>query len=128
MSLMRLTRRLRAERPDQGLSLTHLAVLGTLDRHGPMTLGELAAMEKVQPPSMTRTAGSLEERGLVERLPSPTDKRQVLVQISREGRCLLREDRRRRDAWLAGRLESLTADERAALAVVAPILDRLAQS
>lgn len=128
MSVMRLTRRLRAERPDQGLTLTQLAVLGTLDRHGPLTLGELAACEKVQPPSMTRTASSLEERGLVERLPSSTDKRQVRVQISRSGLALLREDRRRREAWLAGQLDGLSAEERALLAAAAPIIDRLAQS
>jgi DNA-binding MarR family transcriptional regulator len=128
VSLMRLTRRLRQQRDDEGLTLTQLSVLGTLDRHGSMTLGELAAYEKVQPPSMTRTAAALEGRGLVTRLPHAGDKRQVLVQISSAGLTLLHEDRRRREAWLAGRLEQLTADERALLQAVAPLLDRLAQS
>jgi DNA-binding MarR family transcriptional regulator len=128
VSLMRLTRRLRQQRGDEGLTLTQLSVLGTLDRHGSMTLGELAAFEKVQPPSMTRTAAALEGRGLVTRLPHASDKRQVLVQISSTGLTLLQDDRRRREAWLAGRLEHLTPEERALLQAVAPILDRLAQS
>ncbi|MDQ1486658.1 MAG: hypothetical protein QOJ62_2351 [Actinomycetota bacterium] len=128
VSLMRVARRLRSERVDEGLTLTQLSVLGSLERHGAMTLGELAAHEKVQPPSMTRTTAALEERGLVTRLAHPTDGRQVLVDVSDAGRALLREDRRRREAWLAGRLENLTSVERALLHEVAPLLDRLAQS
>jgi DNA-binding MarR family transcriptional regulator len=128
VSLMRITRRLRVERPDQGLTLTQLAVLGTLDRHGALTLGELAAHEKVQPPSMTRTTAALEAAGLVTRVTDPADRRQVMVQMSRAGLSLLYDDRRRREAWLAERLEQLTAEERELLHEVAPLLDRLAQS
>jgi DNA-binding MarR family transcriptional regulator len=128
VSLMRLARRLRAERLDEGLTPTQLAVLGTLDRHGPMTLGELAAHEKVQPPSMTRTTAILEERGLLTRAAQEVDRRQVRIAIGDAGLALLREDRKRRDAWLAGRFDQLTSDERALLHQVAPLLDRLAQS
>jgi DNA-binding MarR family transcriptional regulator len=128
VSLMRLGRRLRLERPDEGPTPTQLAVLGTLERHGPMTLGELAAHEKVQPPSMTRTTATLVERGLLTRVTAPTDRRQVQIAISDAGLALLREDRKRRDAWLAGRFDKLTSDERALLHQVAPLLDRLAQS
>jgi len=128
VSLMRLARRLRAERLDEGLTPTQLAVLGSLDRHGPMTLGELAAHEKVQPPSMTRTTAILEERGLLTRVTEAVDRRQLRIAISTAGLALLREDRKRRDAWLAGRFEQLTSDERALLHQVAPLLDRLAQS
>jgi DNA-binding MarR family transcriptional regulator len=128
VSLMRLARRLRAERLDEGLTPTQLAVLGTLDRHGPMTLGELAAHEKVQPPSMTRTTAILDERGLLTRVSPEVDRRQVRIAISDAGLALLREDRKRRDAWLAGRFDQLTSDERALLHQVAPLLDRLAQS
>jgi DNA-binding MarR family transcriptional regulator len=127
VSLMRLTRRMRAERTD-GLTLTQLSVLGTLDRHSAMTLGELAAHEKVRPPSMTRTTAALEELGLVTRVGDSSDRRQVLVQISPAGLTLLGEDRRRRDIWLAGRLEQMTVEERALLHAVAPLLDRLGQS
>jgi DNA-binding MarR family transcriptional regulator len=128
VSLMRLARRLRAERADKGLTLTQLSVLGTLDRHGAMTLGELAAHEKVQPPSMTRTTAALEERGLITRVSSAVDRRMVLIGISAEGLALLRADRKLREAWLAGRFEQLTVDERRLLHAVAPLLDRLAQS
>jgi DNA-binding MarR family transcriptional regulator len=93
-----------------------------------MTLGELAAHEKVQPPSMTRTTAILEERGLLTRAAQEADRRQVLIAIGDAGLALLREDRKRRDAWLAGRFDQLTSDERALLHQVAPLLDRLAQS
>ena len=129
VSLMRLARRLRAERLDEGLTPTQLAVLGTLDRHGPMTLGELAAHEKVQPPSMTRTTATLDERGLLTRVNRrPSTAARCGSRSATAGLALLREDRKRRDAWLAARFDQLTSDERALLHQVAPLLDRLAQS
>ena len=128
IALMRITRRLRAERPDENVTLTQLAVLGSLERCGPMNLAQLAARERVQPPSMTRTTAGLEERGLVARRADPADKRHVVFDLTDAGRTLLREDRRRREAWLAGKLEGLTAEERELLHAVAPLLDRLAGS
>ncbi len=127
-SVMRLARRLRAERADSSLTLNQLATLATLDRHGPLTPGALAAHERVQPPSMTRILGALEERGLVERARHASDGRQQVVSLTDEALRMLREDRRRRDAWLACRLAELTPDERAALYAAAPVLDRLAGS
>lgn len=128
LSVMRLARRLRAERQDLSLTLTQLATLATLERHGALTPRALAEHEKVQPPSMTRILAALEERGLVRRAPHPTDGRQQVVSITEESLAMLAEDRRRRDAWLAQRLGELTADERAALRAAAPLLERLAQS
>lgn len=125
---MRVVRRLRAQRPDHGLTLTQLATLGTLERCGPLRIGDLAAREKVQPPSMTRTIDVLEDRGLVERRGDPSDRRQVTVTISPRGRELLKEDRKRREQWLAARLAELEPDERAILAASVPILDRIARS
>ncbi len=126
LSVMRLRRRLAHERhPDNELSIGAMAVLGCLHRHGEMTVGELAATERVQPPSMTRTVNCLEEGGYVARRPHATDGRQVLVVISEHGTETLFADRARRDAWLARRLRELTADERAVLRKAAPILDRL---
>jgi DNA-binding MarR family transcriptional regulator len=93
-----------------------------------MNLAQLAAKERVQPPSMTRTTAGLEGRGLVTRHADPADRRHVVFDLSDDGRRLLREDRRRREAWLAGQLESLTAEERELLHAVAPLLDRLATS
>lgn len=127
ISVMRLARRLRAHRLDSGLSLTQLAALATLDRHGAMSPGELAEHERVQPPSMTRVIALLEGRGLVTRVPHPTDGRQRIVTATPEGRGLLREDRRRREAWLACRLAELDAEERAVLRAAAPVLERLGQ-
>ena len=128
MSSMRLARRLRGERADSGLPLTLLAALATLDRHGPLTPSELAAHEKVRPPSMTRVLATLEADGLVTRTPHPSDGRQVLVSVSEAAHALLESDRRRRDVWLAQRLGELSAQERAALRAAAPVLEKLAQA
>jgi DNA-binding MarR family transcriptional regulator len=126
-SVMRLSRRLRIERASTDLSLNQLAVLGTLSRHGPLSVGELAAAERVQPPSMTRTVNSLCDLGLARREPHASDRRQVVVHLTDAARTVLDEDRRRRDAWLARRLAELTPEERRCLRQVAPILERLAQ-
>jgi len=127
MSVMRLARRLRAHRLDSGLSLTQLAALATLERHGAMTPRELADHEKVQPPSVTRVIAELEGRKLATRTPHPTDRRQHIVAPTPAGRALLREDRRRREVWLARQLAALTPDERAVLRAAAPVLERLGQ-
>jgi DNA-binding MarR family transcriptional regulator len=127
-TVMRLARRLRRMRADNALSLGQLAALGTLDRHGPMTPGELAEHERVQPPSMTRIVKDLEAAGLVERTAHPTDGRQVVVTVTAAGSALLREDRREREAWLAQRLRDLTPAEREALRAAADVLDRLGRS
>jgi DNA-binding MarR family transcriptional regulator len=126
MGVMRLARRLRLERSESGLTLTQMSALGTLNRHGPCTPGELAAYEKVQPPSMTRVLARLEERGLVARAAHPTDRRQVLVALTDVARAVLTEDRRRREAWLVAHLADLSAAEREALRVAIPVLERLA--
>jgi DNA-binding MarR family transcriptional regulator len=125
VSVMRLSRRLRHERPDFGLTLTQIATLATIERHGPMTPREAAEHERVQPPSMTRVLSNLEERGLIDRTAHPSDGRQQLVSLTRPGKDLLREDRRRRDAWLALRLAELTVEEREVLHRAAPIIDRI---
>lgn len=125
VSVMRLSRRLRFERPDSGLSLTQLSALGTLDRHGPLTPRELADHEKVQPPSMTRVLSGLEERGLIDRTPHESDGRQHRVSLTRQGTDLLREDRRRREEWLACRLAELTPEEREVLRAATVLLERI---
>ncbi|WP_241251106.1 MarR family transcriptional regulator [Candidatus Protofrankia californiensis] len=127
LSVMRLSRRMRQERSNT-LTPTQIATLATLKRHGSMTLGELAAHERVQPPSMTRVVAHLAEAGLVARSAHPSDGRQVIAGITEAGIDLLEADRRRRDEWLAERLASLSPDEMAALERAAPILDTLAGS
>jgi DNA-binding MarR family transcriptional regulator len=128
LGVMRLRRRLAGERhPDNELSINQMGVLGVLARRGTMTVGELAAAEKVQPPSMTRTVNCLEGSGDVRKRPHDTDGRQVVVELSEQGRDRVLADRARRDAWLAQRLRELTPEERAVLRQAAPILDRLAR-
>lgn len=129
VGVMRLARRLRNERdPENPLSTSQVSVLGVLFRHGEQTVGQLAAHERVQPPSMTRTVNSLAESGYVVRRASETDGRAVLVDLSEQGRETLLADRRRRDAWLARELKTLTPDERDLLRKVAPLIERLAGS
>lgn len=128
IAVMRLARRLRRERADDSLTTTQLSALATVDRRGAISLGELAALEYVQPPSMTRVVASLETLDLVRRAAHPTDGRQVLLEVTLAGRHLLVVDRARREAWLCRRLRDLTADERGTLRAAAEIIERLAQS
>jgi DNA-binding MarR family transcriptional regulator len=131
ISVSRLARRLRAERLarlEPELSDTQLAALAALERHGTMTPGELAEHEKVQPPSMTRVIAVLEDRSLVMRAPHATDRRQVMLTATDQGRDLVQQSRRLREAWLAQRLRELSPAERATLRAAAPILEKLSQS
>ncbi len=130
ISVARLSRRLRSERDPENelLPVSQLSVLGSLFRHGECTIGELAALERVQPPSMTRTVTGLESGGYVLRRRGETDGRQVVVALSPKGVETLAADRRRRDAWLAQRLRELSVEERTVLRAAAPIIERLAQT
>jgi DNA-binding MarR family transcriptional regulator len=101
--------------------------MGTLRKKGPMSAGELAACERVQPPSMTKVLASLEAKGLVRRDAHPTDRRQAIIVLTDAGVRLLESERRQRDAWLSQRLAQLTPDERALLRDVIPVLDKLAE-
>src|SRR5215212_12112932 len=112
VALMKSVRRLRAEKSDADLTDGQYSVLAVLDRLGPKTPGEIAAHERVQPPSMTRTVAALAELGLVTRTEHPADRRQVLVALTQTGTATVRETRRRRDAWLARRLAALPPTER----------------
>ncbi len=125
---MRLARRLRVERGSADLTLSQLAALGSLELHGECTVGELAHIERVKPPSMTRIANSLVDAGLMVRRPHDVDGRQVVVDLTDAARELLIDNRRRRTAWLAMRLAELTDDERDVLRHAAPLLNRLALS
>jgi DNA-binding MarR family transcriptional regulator len=110
LAVVRLTRHLRGRRTDSRVSLTQLSAMSTLSQDGAMTPGALAAREKVQPPSMTRVIASLNDLGLVERTPHPTDGRQIIVDLSESGRALLRDEAQAREAWLTERLQQLDQD------------------
>jgi DNA-binding MarR family transcriptional regulator len=126
-ALLRLTRIVRNQRVDMSVTLTQLSAMATLQKKGSMSAGELANCERVQPPSMTKVLANLEERGLVQRDVHPTDRRQAIIAITDAGIALLDSERRSRDAWLTRRLATLTAEERALLQRVVPILDKLAE-
>jgi DNA-binding MarR family transcriptional regulator len=126
LAVMRFSRRLRHQRVDTSVTLTHLAALSTLKRHGPMSPGELAGHERVQPPSMTRVVVALEGMGLVTRTPHPTDGRQVVIELTPAAEELLTAEAQAREAWLTGRLDELTDDERAVLEEAARIMEKLA--
>ena len=126
LSVMRFSRRLRSQRVNTAVTLTHLAALSTLKRHGPMSPGELAGHERVQPPSMTRVVVALEGLGLVTRTPHPTDGRQVIIELTPAADELLAAEARAREAWLTGHLQELSPEERAVLREAAVIMDKLA--
>src|SRR5574341_2207842 len=84
LAVTRLARRLR-QQTDVDASPTQVAVLSTIERRGPISLGDLAARERVRPPTVTAAVGRLEERGLVVRHPDPDDRRVVRVEITAAG-------------------------------------------
>ena len=128
VSVMRLRRRLANERdPGNDLSINSMAVLGSLFRHGDLTVGELAALERVQPPSMTRKVNGLEAGGYVVRRPHESDGRVVVVSLTDRGRQRVVADRRQRDEWLARQLRDLTPAERDVLRAAAPIIQSLSE-
>jgi len=126
-SVARLNRRLRQERQSE-LTPTQLSVLGLIRKLGASTPSAIAAHERVRPPSITRTLGSLIDEGLILRDPHPDDGRQVLVSVSGKGEAVLAEERMRRNEWLSGRLAALDPADRATLRKAAALLEELAAS
>jgi DNA-binding MarR family transcriptional regulator len=126
--VLKLARRIRAQRGDEGMSDTQLSVLFMLERHGERTLGELAEHERVAPPSMTRTVNALVAAGYVSREQSELDGRKLRLNLTPAGIDLIAETRRRRNAWFSERLAELTSDEQRQLADISGVLRQLADS
>ena len=124
LSATRLARRLRQE-ADAGLTPSQLSALAVIEREGPLTLGALADQEKVAPPSITKVVAKLESIGLVARAVDPGDRRFVRVAVTAAGRALLEDSRRRKTAWLTGRIRELGPGEREQLAAALDVLDAL---
>jgi DNA-binding MarR family transcriptional regulator len=124
MAITRLARQLRQQAGDD-LTPTMRAAVGTIARSGPLTLGELAAIEQVAPPTITKVVGKLEDRGLVERETDPSDRRITRVVLSDRGERWLEADRRRRHEWLADRIDALDAGERQRLLSAIDALETL---
>jgi len=124
--VMRLARRLR-QQSEGDVTASRLSALSSINRLGPLTLGELAAVEKVQPPSMTKIVAKLEEQGFVVREPDLADRRVTRVRVSEEGRSYVARSRTLKNAYLAERLDRFDDDERALLARALPLLERLVE-
>ena len=126
-SITKVNRRLRQTRPLGDMTIAQISAMQSLESAGAMTPRELAEAERVQPPTITRIIARLEERGLIQRTPHPTDGRQVILAPSAAGRQLLADYQRVRDEWLAQRVAKLTADDRQTLERAADILTRIAK-
>jgi len=126
LAVVRLNRRLRAQRTNSSVTLTQVSALSALRKCGPLTPGELAAKEGVQPPSMTRVIAALEDYGFVSRRPHPTDGRQAIVELTEPGTAYLRAEVSAREAWLDSRIAELDESDRELLARAAEIIDRMA--
>jgi DNA-binding MarR family transcriptional regulator len=126
LAVVRLNRRLRAQRTSSVISLTQLSALSCLHKCGPLTPGELAAKEGVQPPSMTRVITALEDMGYASRRPHPTDGRQAIVELTGAGVDYIETEVSVREAWLDKRLAGLTEEERETLSRASEIIDRIA--
>ena len=123
---MRLARSLRHVRDDSlDLQTNQLSAMSVLLNDGDMLMGELAATEKVQPPSMTRIVNGLEERGYLARRPDPRDGRQCLVTLTSAGREVILANRRRRNEWLTVRIAELDPAEREVLRQAVAILAKV---
>ena len=121
-------RRLRQERPEGELSYSQFNVLGWLEREGAMTNADLAAAERVTPQTMMRATADLVTSDLISRADNPADRRQVLLEITAAGATLVRDDRRRRDTFLAKAMDAtLTPTEQDLLHLAARLMDKLAE-
>jgi len=128
-AVMSLGRRLKLERPPGGRTSLELSVLGHLHRRGPLTPGGIAAAERVQPQTLTRTLTSLAAAGLISRTEHPEDGRRALLVLTDAGLGALREDMAERDAWLAAAMSaSLTGTERELVRLAAALLERVADA
>lgn len=127
LSVTRLARRMR-QAADLGLSPSLLSALAVVHVHGPVTLGALAELEGVSPPTVTKVVNRLQDDDLVERIVDESDKRVCRVVTTGAGERLLDSSRERKNAWLAERLAQLDDEQLAQLSAAARVLETLAAS
>jgi DNA-binding MarR family transcriptional regulator len=125
LALMRLSRRVRQEALGGEMTPSMLTALAVVDRLGPLTLGELATAEHVQPPTVTWIVDKLQEAGLVARELDVSDRRVIRVRVTDAGHRSAQRSRSRGNAYLARRLRALGDDDRAVLEAAIPVLERL---
>jgi DNA-binding MarR family transcriptional regulator len=123
-----LVRRVRAAAASHELSLTEAAVMARLDKHGPATTADLARAEGMKPQSMGTTIAALEEMGMVERKPHPTDGRQVNIELTAKGAAVRKSSRDAKRTWLAHAIAQLDEQERETLFKAGEIIKRLGES
>lgn len=125
LALLRAARRIRSQRVNTALTLTQLSALATVAKCGPMSAGELAGIERVQPPSMTKILASLEAEGWVARASHPDDRRQSIITVTASGQALLDAEVQARDEWLSNRLLDFSEDDLQILRDAVSVLGRL---
>jgi DNA-binding MarR family transcriptional regulator len=124
LSITRLARHLR-QTADSDLSPTQASVLATVSKAGPLALGELAELERVASPTITKVIALLHEKGLVDKLTDPDDRRFVRVSLTAEGEALLERTRARKTAWLARQLQDLSPEDLERLTAATDVLEHL---
>jgi DNA-binding MarR family transcriptional regulator len=122
--LLRLARSIRTNSAGE-ITPSQMAVLATLNNRGPRTIGQIAELEQVKPPSASKIVAALERTGLVEREADPDDRRCTVIAVTPSGRAHIERARAAGRSWLAGRLDDLDADDLARLSAVLPTLERL---
>jgi DNA-binding MarR family transcriptional regulator len=122
--VLRLSRRIRTNSVDE-LTPSQQAVFASIAKNGPATIGRIAELEHVQPPSASKIVASLETRGLVERGSDPDDRRCSLIAATPSGLAYLDEVRAAGRSWLAAQLAGLDDSEVDALAAALPALEQL---
>ena len=125
LSTTRLARQLRRE-ADAALTPSQQSALATVERNGPLTLGTLAELERVAPPSVTKVVAKLEAAGLVSRRLDERDRRVAWITVTAAGAQRLAQVRQRKNAWLAAQVRKLDDDQRRRLADALDVLDELA--
>lgn len=126
MSIGRLARRLRQQSLG-GLTPSQLSVISTLDRHGPLSMGDLARHERIAKPSTTGIVGRLVDKGLVERKPDPGDRRSAIVAITPKAHQLLERLRKERTAYLALQIDKLDPEDRRVVERAVEILESMVE-
>jgi DNA-binding MarR family transcriptional regulator len=127
VAIARLSRRLR-KHDLAGLTQTQLSALSTVDKSGPLRLGDLAAAERIAPSTLTRLVSALEERGYVQRCAVPGDARASTLAITGQGHAVLERIRQETTSLLRESLLMLPPAQLAALAAALPALEHLADA
>ncbi|AJW96332.1 MULTISPECIES: MarR family transcriptional regulator [Burkholderia] len=127
LAIGQLVRRVRSEVDPSDYNLSQLSVLSRIERHGALTTADLARAESMKPQSMGALVVGLEQAGLVERQPHPSDGRQWLIALTPAGAAVSQQRRSAKRAWLLEAVRQLSDEERSALRAATPLLRRLAE-